>query len=245
MLLPAAERVPLHPAIMPDGITSAANALRYWERRQEIVSNNLANASTDGFKAERVFARLMGVSEPVADTATDRRDGTFRETGAQLDLAIEGDGFLVAATPRGERLLRGGSLRLDAESRLVTADGSPLLGEKGPIVIAGATASIDRTGLVTVDGKVVDRLRMERVAPAAKLEHDAGTMFVPDASRQSIALDQRKLEQGFVEESNVNTIGSMVDMISIQRNYAAVQKAITTLDGIRGTITNDLGRLKG
>jgi flagellar basal body rod protein FlgG len=229
---------------MPDGITAAANALRYWEQRQAVVSNNLANASTDGFKAERVFARLVGESSPAADAVTDGRDGTLRETRNPLDLALRGDGFLVAQTPRGERFVRGGSLHLDPAGQLVTADGAALLGEKGPIKIAGGTVSIDHAGLVTVDGKPIDRLRMERVAPGTALQHDAGTMFVPDPSRQSIALADRQLSQGFVEESNVNTIGSMVDMISIQRNYASVQKAITTLDGIRGTIANELGRLK-
>jgi flagellar basal body rod protein FlgG len=229
---------------MPDGITAAANALRYWEQRQAVVSNNLANASTDGFKAERVFARLVGESSPAADSVTDGRDGTMRETRNPLDLALRGDGFLVAQTPRGERFVRGGSLHIDAAGQLATADGAAILGEKGPITVAGGTVSIDHAGLVTVDGKVIDRLRMERVPPGTALQHDAGTMFVPDATRQSIALAERQLSQGFVEESNVNTIGSMVDMISIQRNYASAQKVITTLDGIRGTIANELGRLK-
>jgi flagellar basal-body rod protein FlgF len=71
---------------MPDGIAAAASALRYYERRQEIVANNLANASTDGFKAERIFARLVGDSHPAPDTATDLRRGTFKQTGSPLDV---------------------------------------------------------------------------------------------------------------------------------------------------------------
>ena len=119
----------------PNGMTSSAHALRYWERRQEVVSNNLANVSTDGFKAERAFASLMDGALPEIDTQTDMRAGTLRPTGSPLDLAMGGDGFLVVSTPDGERLSRGGALRLDDEHRLVTAQGYPVLGDQGPIVL--------------------------------------------------------------------------------------------------------------
>ena len=89
-----------------NGLTSAASALRYWERRQEIVANNLANVDTSGFKAERVFARAMGDGLPAVETATDLRGGTLTQTGAPLDVALDGKGFLVVDGPHGERLTR-------------------------------------------------------------------------------------------------------------------------------------------
>jgi flagellar basal-body rod protein FlgF len=85
--------------------------MHYWERRQEVLANNLANANTDGFKAERVFARLMGDAMTAGDTRTDRTAGTLRQTHAPLDLALADDGFFVVETPDGERLTRGGSFR--------------------------------------------------------------------------------------------------------------------------------------
>ena len=93
-----------------NGLTSAAASLRYWERRSEVTAHNLANASTDGFKAERVFGRLLGAGGEggtVAQTATDLRAGTFRTTDNPLDLALGTDGFLVVNTPAGERFTRG------------------------------------------------------------------------------------------------------------------------------------------
>jgi flagellar basal-body rod protein FlgG len=84
---------------------------------------------------------------------------------------------------------------------------------------------------------------METVPPGTRLQHDAGTLFLPDPSRQPLALDARRLHQGHLEESNVSTVGSMVDMIEIQRTYASVQKVLTTLDTVRGMITNDLSRV--
>jgi flagellar basal body rod protein FlgG len=223
-------------------MSSAASALRYWERRQEVVANNLANVSTDGFKGERVFARMMGDALPVPETATDVRAGAFRQTGNALDVAVEGEGFLVVDTANGERFRRGGSFQLDADRRLVDADGNVLLGDKGPVTLPLGDVAIDAAGRVRVDGKEVAQLRMERTAPGVPLKHDAGTLFVPDATRTPVAVSDRKLRQGFVEESNVSSVGALVDMIAVQRAYASVQKAVTTLDDIRETASNQLGK---
>src|SRR5215212_2354435 len=133
---------------MPDGIAAAASALGYYERRQEIVANNLANASTDGFKAERIFARLVGDSHPAPDTATDLRRGAFKETGSPLDIATDSDGFFVVSTPQGDRLSRGGALQLSPDGVLTDAGGHPLLGEKGPLRLGPGTVTIDRDGVV-------------------------------------------------------------------------------------------------
>lgn len=225
-----------------NGMMQAARALQYWERRQEIVSNNLANADTNGFKAERVFARLMGEAGPVADTATDRSAGSLRPTGSPLDIALGGEGFLVVETPQGERLTRGGAFRLDDQNRIVDANGNALLGESGPITAQGGAITIDNGGRVAVDGKEVGRLRVETVAPDAPLEHAGANLFVTDAPREPVDDGTRLVRQGHLEDSNVNTVGSMVDMISIQRAYSAVQRAMTTLDDVRGTVTNELGK---
>jgi flagellar basal-body rod protein FlgF len=227
---------------MPDGIAAAASALRYYERRQEIVANNLANANTEGFKAERIFARLVGESHPAPDTATDLRRGTLTETHDALDVATDSDGFFVVSTPQGERLSRGGSLQLSPDGTLIDAAGNAILGEKGAIRLGQGTVTIDRDGLVAVNGEAIDRLRMETVPAGTDVQHDAGTLFLPATTREPLALGSRSVKQGFVEESNVNTVSTMVDMISVQRAYANAAKALTTLDGIRATISNELGK---
>lgn len=236
-----------------DGIASAASALRYWERRQEVATNNLANANTDGFKAERVFARLVGDALPSPDSATDRRTGTIRPTGNPLDLALSGDGFFVVQTEAGERWTRGGALRLDADGYLADADGNRLMGERGAVrltrdarghVLDPADIGIDATGVVEVGGVVVDRLRVEMPASASgQLQHAEGTRFVPTTLRRVAAAGERSVRQGALEDSNVNPISSLVDLLSIQRNYASTQRALSALDGVRSTIVNELGKI--
>src|SRR5919206_4035594 len=159
------------------GLSSAASALRYWERRQEIVANNLANVDTSGFKAERVFARAVGDGLAAVETATDLRGGTLTQTGAPLDVALEQDQYLVVSTPNGERLSRGGSLRLDDAGRLTDAAGNPVLGEHGVIVVPPGELHIDPSGTVSADDRQLDGLRVESVPAGTELQHEGGTLF--------------------------------------------------------------------
>ena len=225
-----------------DGLASAAAALRYWERRQETLSNNLANADTAGFKAERVFGRLLESGVTVPDTATDTRTGRLTTTNGPLDLAIDGPGFFVVNTPAGERLSRGGAFTLDAEGYIADQSGNRLLGSKGPIQADGGKVSIDRGGAVNIDGEVVDQLRLETTPPGSKLDHAGQSLFVPGATRLPLSTDGGPVHQGAIEESNVNTVSTMVDMIAVQRAYAAAEKAISVLDGVHGTISNELAK---
>jgi flagellar basal body rod protein FlgG len=182
------------------------------------------------------------VDPTLGPVKVDFDSGTISPTGRALDFAIDGPGFFVVDTPNGERLTRGGSFQLDASRRLVDGSGHPVLGDAGPITVPDGAIEIDAKGALSVDGKVVDRLRLERPGKGAELAHEGGTLFVPDAAREPVADADRGVRQGFVEESNVSTVGSMVDMIAVQRAYASVQKAVTTIDAIRGTAANELGK---
>lgn len=225
-----------------NGMTSAAAALQMLERRQQVLANNLANASTRGFKAESVFSRMMGDAIATTDTAIDLTPGTLTETRNALDLAVEGDGFFVTNTPGGERLVRSGSFHIDADRRLVDDHGNSVMGEDGPIVLRNGLVEVDATGQIKIDGKPAQRLRLERVAEGTQLEHEGGTRFLPDASRQSIPPAERRVKQGFVEESNVNTMSAMTAMLDVLHRYGAAQKTLSTLDSARGIAVTELAK---
>jgi flagellar basal-body rod protein FlgF len=239
-------------SITPNGMDVSAAALRYWEQRQDIASSNIANVSTDGFKGQRAFAQLMGESaSPTIRTATDFSAGPMSTTGAPLDIAVQGAGFLVVQTPNGERLTRGGSMQISATHQLVDHTGNPVLGESGPggstagpIVIPPGTAqlTIDSAGTVTADGKQIARMRLEQPAAGSPLQHDTNGLFIPTAAVTSVAIATRTIRQGMIEQSNVSSVGSMVDMIAIQRAYANVQKVLTTMDAAREIATTEIGK---
>lgn len=246
------------PILRNNGLTSAAAALHFYERRQQAIANNLANVDTTGFKKERVFGRLVDDAVAAADSITDRSQGDITPTGNALDIAVQGDAFLVVQTPNGERLSRGGSLRLDAERRLVTQQGFPVLGEDGPIVVPAGDVGIGRDGVITVQpppgGAARDAqrlnasrrnaavLRIETVPANVQLQHAGSGLFVPAATRTPAAPADRQIMQGAIEASNVNAIESLTEMIDTVRAYADVQKSISVMDDIRGIAANQIGK---
>ena len=154
--------------------------------------------------------------------------------------------------------MRGGPLRLDDQRRLVTVDGFPVLGEKGPIALPAGEIGIARDGTITVteplgpgatgvetarlsrDG-VVDVLRMERL-PAGDLQHAGRGLYVPGAQRTVMAMDERTVRQGALEDSNVSPITTLVDMLDTVRAYGDVQKSLSVLDEVRGIAASQVGR---
>ena len=226
-------------------MTSAAASLAMLERRQQVLANNLANVNTSGFKRETVFAQLVGDAVSATGTRVDLSEGTISQSSNPLDLAIEGEGFFVIDTENGERHVRGGNFHLDPEGRIVDNSGNPLLGEQGelqvPPKITGAL-SIDGTGMVSADGRELGRLRVERIAANANPLHEGGVRFVPDVTREPMAPIERRVKQGFVEESNVNPMESMTQMLQVLHRFGAAQKTISTLDAVRGIAVNDLGK---
>ncbi len=246
------------PILKNTGLTSAAAALHFYERRQQSIANNLANVETTGFKKERVFGRMVDDAVAAADSMTDRSQGTITPTGNPFDVALQGDAFLVVQTPDGERLSRGGALRLDEQRRLVTQQGHLVLGQDGPITLPPGDVGIGRNGVITVqpspngDGPAgkgsasakrdAAVLRIETVPANAALQHAGAGMFMPIATRTAAAEADRQVMQGALESSNVNSIETLTEMIDTVRAYADVQKSISVIDDIRGIAANQIGK---
>jgi len=229
----------------PGPLRDAASALRYWELRQQVATNNLANAETPGFKAERVFAHLLNDATVSIGAETDMRAGSLRPTGNPLDVGLVNESsFFVVDTPRGERLIRGGTFRLDERNQITDAAGYALLGEDGAITVpAGVQLTIDGDGTVRGSGVPLGRLRIETVADAQSLEHEMAGLWRPAAERTKVEGEDRGVRQGVLEASNTNTLEGMVELIEIQRAFAAAQNGVRTLDGVLDAIVNRIGRV--
>jgi flagellar basal body rod protein FlgG len=229
--------------VTPQGVGPSFHALRYWERRQEVVAHNLANASTAGFRGDRVFARLMEGGGPEAVAATDTRAGTLTPTGRPLDVALDGEAFLVVSTGAGERYVRGGSFALDPRGLLVTGEGHPVLSGTGPLTLPPGQVVIHPAGEVTVDGAPVGRLRVERAgAPPVR---EGANLWIPQGPPAQPTGEDVMIRSGHLEESNVDPVSALVEMIEIQRAYGAVHRSLQAADEVMQTITSDLGRVGG
>lgn len=226
------------------GIVNTAHALSYHALRQEVTANNVANANTDAFKGDRLVARLLpDRGHPVPVRSTDLAQGRIRDTGRPLDLALEGAGYLVVHTEGGERLTRGGSLRLDAGGRLIDAEGDPVLGIGGPLALHGAEIEIEPDGEVMVDGATAGRLRVVTVdEPGTLLKEGAGRFVAPGTVRPAEP-EVVRVRQGGVEDPNVDGLLSMVDLVTIQRAYVSNLDALRAMDGVLGVIAGDVGRV--
>ncbi len=226
------------------GILNTARTLSYWTRRQDVTANNLANAGADGFKGDRLVARALdGMHSPVPARDLDLDQGSFRETGRPLDVALDGDGFLVVGTPQGERLTRGGSLRLDAAGRLTDSHGDPVLGLNGPLVLRGGQVEIRGDGTVLVDGATAGELRRVLVEDKSTLLKEGFGRF-RTSGRVRPAVDEGPMvRQGAVEESNVDPVTTMVDLVTIQRAYGANVDALRAMDSVLAAVANEVGKV--
>ncbi|MBK6778302.1 MAG: flagellar hook basal-body protein [Gemmatimonadetes bacterium] len=230
-----------------NALRSTAQTLSFYTRMQALTANNLANSETEAFKADVMSARLIGdATFPVPVTRTDLSQGAMQQTGRPLDLALDGPGFFVVRLEQGgERLTRGGSLALDGANRLSDRHGNLLLGENGPIAIPlrHATLEVQADGDVVVDGVRLDRLRVENVENAASLSKDGAGRYL--ASQPTVPADTTTtlVRQGEVEESNQDTLRGVVDLVTIQRAYAANVDSLKALDGVLANVVNEVGKV--
>jgi len=238
---------------MIEGIYQVAEAgMLPRTQKLDIIANNLANANTAGFKADRVFliglidTELSAESTDTLDMAvtavTEFRQGALYETENDLDLALEGDGFFAVETVDGTAYTRNGTLRLDAEGWLVNSEGMPILGWGGPIEIAGNRAVVSENGEVWVDGEVVDSLMIMDFPRPYDLKKLGNSLFVPvDPMEEGVEAEHVRVRQGFLEGSNVRPIEEMVDMLTVYRTYEAAQSTIKYQDETLSKAVNEVG----
>ncbi|HEX7520327.1 MAG TPA: flagellar hook-basal body protein [Candidatus Deferrimicrobium sp.] len=236
---------------MHKGIYIALSGSVLKQDQIDLVSNNIANANTVGFKKERasfkefLVSRISGAQDSddgramsdLSATKIDFGAGTHLKTGNPLDIALDGKGFLSI---EGGRYTRKGDLKVGRDGFLVTQEGLKVLGSKGPIKLAAGQADIAPSGEVRVNGKPVDTLKIVDFANQGELTELEGgyyTANLPPIRSNAI------VSPGHLEASNVDVVKEMVQMITTLREFESYQKAIQMFDEAAARVNNDMAKV--
>jgi len=235
------------------------------QHEMEVVANNIANIDTNGFKAdfplfeEYLMRGARDGSFRVADspvsfmrdrgTLIDLNQGPFQRTGNPLDVAINGDGFLVIQTPQGERYTRNGALEINPQGELVTSEGYQVLGDGGPIAFQNQDTgiTINPEGTISIKDPtnstvaiIRGQLRVVSFAQSQRLEKEGGSTFSAPADMPASPSTKFKLVQGALEKSNVRPIIEMSRMIEVSRSYAMIANLLQSRGDLDKTAIQQL-----
>ncbi len=218
--------------------------------QMDIISQNLANADTVGYKKDKISFndylvpsdimspepefRAMSYHSPLI---TDFSEGNIIRTGNSLDIAIEGKGFIAL---EGGRYTKRGDLKRDKDGYLTTQNGIKVMGEKGPIRLPEGTVEISPSGSISVNKVEVDVIKIVDFTNIQNLSKAGESIFL--SIEQGLKASS-EVKQGYLETSNVSVIKEMVKMIQTLREYETYQKAIQTFDEAAAKINNEMGRL--
>lgn len=254
------------------GLYTSGYSMLTLNRKMDVVSNNMANVNTNGFKKDFVVfeefsdvlvkrffdgsdhstrpVRIgnMTLYNDIAEVYTDFTQGALEHTGLSTDVAINGDesAFFCVAVPVNDEFrefyTRDGGFKLDAEGRLVTRDGYIVMGENGVITLEGSDFIISREGEVIQNEEIIDTLRIRKFANPESLRKYGFNLWTVTDESQDADFEGT-IEQGFVERSNVDSVREMVDMITVLRAYESNQKLIQYQDSTLDKAVNDIGRV--
>lgn len=245
---------------MNSGMYAAVSGSVAAMRRLDIISNNLANVNTPGYKKDKMsFEGLLAgpVNPPAvpqgktADPILQKENvyieyasGPVTQSGNPLDLALDGDGFFAVTTPEGTAYTRQGNFRTSPDGTLVTVDGYPVQGSNGsPVRVQGNRIEIDSKGEVTVDGSPTGTISVVDFDKPYALNKIGNALFVPADPQATPRTGKAQVMQSHLEGSNVESVSEMVQLIETNRYFEACSKVIRGFDDMAAKAANDIGRV--
>lgn len=258
---------------MVRGLYTAWTGMHNEQKRLDVIANNLANSATAGYKKEGVTSQSfddvltlkirdesenwkrkyigdMSLGVKIGEVYTDYDQGAVRETGGTYELAIDGKGFFtVNVTDRNgidhTRYTRAGQFHITQDGYITDINGNHLQSESGDLRVSTDAASvvIDEAGFVYEDGVNTDKLLITDFEDYNYLKKFGDTYYEPvrgAAEKEASGL----VRQGYLEQSNVNVVKEMVDMITITRAYEAGQKVINAMDTTLEQAVTSIGRVQ-
>ncbi|GHV09215.1 flagellar basal-body rod protein FlgF [Clostridia bacterium] len=252
---------------------TAGTAMLTYNRKMDVITNNLANVETRGYKMDTMATRsfrdmlISRINDPnmyVSDAVgghntgihvdqnyTTFTQGALESTDNKMDLALTDDGFFVIDYTGEDdedevlRYTRNGAFNVDAEGMLVTADGHYVMGEGGAINVGDKDFTVDREGTVfNSAGEELDRLLVMRFPDNRALRKDGDNMYFNyDPEGNDPEQVNVDVLQGYLEDSNVDSAREMVNMMQTYRAYEINQRVLRIVDESLGRAVNDIARM--
>ena len=255
---------------MLDGLYESGSSMLARATRQDMITNNIANSDSPGFKRDGLFMKELGEARRkssggypvwrenrIGGAYIDFEQGALRQTNSQRHLALSGSGFFQIRTPQGDMYSRNGEFSLNSEGVLMTNMGYPVLDDRGgEIQLEGSDFSITSDGDILVEGEQVAKLAIHDFEKDAdgyyqdpdgitNLERKPNGFFLPKPGVEpGPKSNDTEVLQGFLEMSNSNTIVQMVDMVELYRTYEADQRVIRAQDDTLRLAVNDVGAVR-
>jgi flagellar basal-body rod protein FlgG len=241
---------------MVKGIYTAASGMIPHVKKQEVISNNLANVNTSGYKRQDVFTEELKQSSlrrvprqekweipMISDVYTDHSQAVIEHTGREFDLALDGSGFFVVQSPDGEDLYtRAGDFNISTDGTLVSPEGYSLVTDSGLLAVdANSNLQIGIDGTITANGQTVGKLALVDFEKPYRLERLSGSIFRAPSGAQPVEPEHLFVRQGYLEKANVDVVKEMIEMITSFREYESNQKAVQIVDGTLEKTVNQVG----
>lgn len=234
--------------------------------RMDVITNNVANADTSGYKTDNLLSRsfsdmmLSRLNDPsvinrstavgpqntgihIDEVITNFTQGGLENTGRSLDLAIQGDGFFTVDTPAGARYTRAGSFTLNAQGYLTTAEGYYVLDiNNQPIQIGTDDFGVDSSGNVSVNGNTIARIAVVEFQDTGALRKAGDNLYTVYGNANPYPAQNSSVMQGYLENSNLDIAKEMTNMITTERAYEASQRILRMIDDTLGKTVNEIAR---
>jgi flagellar basal-body rod protein FlgG len=234
---------------MADVLESASAIMRSSERRVEVVSNNVANVSTPGFRRQVSFVDVTaslgagGANLPVISTRLDESSGKLESSGHSLDLAISGEGFFQLQAGEATLYSRNGQFRRLEDGRVANAQGHILQqADGGDLVLDSAAVEILADGTVIDGERPVARIALFLPESDGAVQSVSGSSFSIDGAVREV--EEPQLRQGMVEGSNVVLGDEMVTMMAALRQAESGARLATLYDELMGRAITTLGQAR-
>lgn len=242
----------------------AGSAMATQADRMDVLTNNITNVDTTGYKKDMLISRSFSdvlmerLNDPyvisatnqiglqnngihIDEIVTDFGQSGFEETARPYDLALEGTGFFVIDTPKGQMYTRDGNFFVNNQGDLVTSGGYYVTGTNGRIHVGTGEFAVNSAGEVIVDGQTVNKVRVASFDDLTGLRKNADNLYTTNQPARTPA--ETSVKQGYLETSNVDTAEEMVRMMELTRSFSFNQRVLTMVDQSLEKTVNEVGRV--